>query len=105
MYFIYELLELIERRSLFVELGKGGVNIEQIHNGERTAEASHARVGGRSWVDRKQLHDATTERADNKVELLDEIAEFAGPRNDGIASLIKLLDGGLFLRGDRTLVF
>jgi hypothetical protein len=100
VHFVDEFLELVERRGLLVELGEGGIDIEQIHYGKGAAEAPHAGVGGRGGVDRQQLHDLAAQGADNKVEFLDEVAERSGLWKHGIARFVELPDGVFLVGGD-----
>ena len=93
MHRIHQLDKLLKRRGLPIKFRQGRIHIHKIDHRERAAVASHASIGRGRGVNRKKLNNSTTQRAGDKIEFLDQVAERPGLRNDVISVLLQYADG------------
>jgi hypothetical protein len=84
--------ELFQRGGMGVEDSQGRVNSRKAQCGIGASKSSHAAIGGRCGMNRKQHYNSAPEVADNKVELGDQITKRSRGRNYGIITLIKIPD-------------
>ena len=92
---VSEFAELIDTGRAFVEDEERGIDRKQILHGVGTAETSEARVGRGRRADRQEMENAAAERIDDVRQVFDDVAQFAGGRDDGVAVAIERLQDGL----------
>ena len=89
---VSQLAKLIDAGGELVEDDERRIDGEQIFARVRTAEPPEARVGRGRGLHGQEMKNAAAERVHDVRQLGDEVAQFAGGRDDAVAFLIEHAD-------------
>ena len=93
-----QLLELLQRRGVRVELGHGRVDGQEVGRGERATVFAHHRICRRHRERRQRLHDAEAHVVHDVRQAAHHLAERAElPRKDAVYGIGAAGLGGLHL--------
>ena len=99
---IHQFDKLFQGSGVMIKFSQGGVNRGKAQCGIRTAESSHAAIGGGGGMNRQQHQNPAPELAQNKIQFADQIPERSRGRNHRITDFVKICDE-LLIRTDRMI--
>src|SRR5688500_14856411 len=87
---ISQFAELINAGGAFVEFYQRGIDRGEVLNGVRTAETAEPCKRRGRRVHRQQVQDATTQCVDDVRQMLNQLAQLPGRRNDRVTLFVEL---------------
>ena len=90
---IHQFDELLQGRSLGVELGQGWINGGKAQGRIRASEPAHAGIGGRRGMDGKQLDDPASQVANDKIQFPDQVAKCPRRGDDRVPGVVQAFHG------------